>query len=55
MCEQDVLHLTRDSDGMSSHVSTSVYPEDELRKLVHYVKQLRFVGRENGYSACVVG
>ena len=55
MCEHDVLRLTRDTEGMSSHGSTSVYPEDDLRKLVYYVKQLRFVGRENGYSACVVG
>lgn len=40
---------------MSSHGSTSVYPEEELRTLIHYLKQLRFVGGGNGYSACVVG
>jgi len=40
---------------MSSHVSISVYPEEELQKLIHYVKQLKFVGGDNGHYACVVG
>ena len=47
--------LIRRSDVMSSSGSTSVYSEEELRKLIHYVKQLRFVGKDYGYSACVVG
>lgn len=47
--------LIKRSDEMSSHGSTSVYPEEELRKLIHYVRQLEFVGGDNGYSACVVG
>jgi len=47
--------LIRRLDEMSSHGSTSVYPEEELRNLIHYVKQLKFVGGDGGYSACVVG
>ena len=55
MCGAGCSPLIRRLDEMSSHGSTSVYPEEELRNIIHYVKQLKFVGGDGGYSACVVG
>jgi hypothetical protein len=40
---------------MTSHGSTSIYSADELEKFVSYVEKIKFVGGEDGYSACVVG
>ena len=40
---------------MTSPNSTAVYSEEELSKLLSYVKEIKQVGRNYGFSACVVG
>ena len=40
---------------MTSPNSTAVYSEPELRKLLSYVKDIKHVGGNYGFSACVVG
>ena len=45
----------RGLDCMTSRDSTAVYPEVELCKLIKYVKDLKSVGGNYGFSACVVG
>ena len=52
---QNTPSLIRNPDKMTSNGSTSVYSEDELRKLMHFIKQIKVMGRKDGYSACMVG
>ena len=40
---------------MTSPNSTAVYSEGDLSKLLSYVKEIKQVGRNHGFSACVVG
>ena len=40
---------------MTSSNSTAVYSEGDLGKLLSYVKEIKQVGRNHGFSACVVG
>ena len=40
---------------MTSNASTSVYSGEELQKYISHVNQIKFVGGDGGYSACVVG
>jgi len=40
---------------MTSSNSTTVYSEPELNKLLGYVKHIKRVGGNYGFSACVVG
>jgi len=40
---------------MTSSNSTVVYSEGDLSKFLNYVKEIRQVGRNHGFSACVVG
>ena len=47
--------LTGSPDCMTSPNSTAVYPEPKLRKLLSYVKDIKHVGGDYGFSACVVG
>jgi hypothetical protein len=54
-CDQNAFNLIRSPDEMTSNGSTSVYSEDELRKLIHFVKQIKVIGGKDGYSACMVG
>ena len=54
-CDQDTSNLIRSLDEMTSNGSTSVYSEDELRKLIHFVKQIKVISGKGGYSACMVG
>jgi hypothetical protein len=42
-------------DSLTSPVSTSIYSEGELTKLLGFVKSLDFVDGNNGYAACVIG
>ena len=51
----DVLWLTSDLDCMTSPNSTTVYSEPDLKKLLSYVKHIKRVGGDFGFSACVVG
>lgn len=40
---------------MTSPESTAIYSEPELNKLLGYVNQIRKVGENFGFSACVAG
>ena len=40
---------------MTAPDSTAVYPEPEFNKLLGYVGQIKQVGKNHGFSACVVG
>jgi len=40
---------------MTSPNSTAIYSEEELNKLLGYVRQIKSVGGNCGFSACVVG
>jgi len=40
---------------MTSPNSTAIYSEGDLSKLLNYVKEIRQVGGNHGFSACVVG
>ena len=40
---------------MTSSNSTAVYSEGDLGKLLSYVKEIKQVGGNHGFSACVVG
>jgi hypothetical protein len=40
---------------MTSSNSTVVYSEPDIRKLLDYVKDIKHVGGNCGFSACVVG
>jgi len=40
---------------MTSPNSTAIYPEGELNKILGYVKEIRQVGGNHGFSACVFG
>ena len=40
---------------MTSPNSTAAYSESELGKLLSYVKEIRQVGGNHGFSACVFG
>ena len=51
----DVVSLTGNLDCMTSPNSTSVYSEPELNKLLGYVRHIKRVGGNFGFSACVVG
>ena len=50
-----MLRLTSDPDCMTSPESTAIYSEPELNKLLGYVNQIRKVGENFGFSACVAG
>ena len=47
--------LTSDPDCMTSPNSTTVYSEPDLKKILGYVKHIKRVGGDFGFSACVVG
>ena len=51
----DVVWLTSDLDCMTSLNSTTIYSEPELDKFLGYMKHIKRVGRNHGFSACVVG
>ena len=40
---------------MTSPNSTAIYSEGDLNKLLGYVRHIKSVGRDYGFSACVVG
>ena len=40
---------------MTSPNSTATYSEEELNKILGYVKEIKQVGGNHGFSACVVG
>ena len=50
----DVL-LTGGPDCMTSPNSTTIYSEGELNKLLGYVRDIRSVGGNFGFSACIIG
>jgi hypothetical protein len=42
-------------DSMTSSVSTSLYSEEGINKLLGFIKSLGSVGGNFGYAACVTG
>ena len=50
-----VVLLTRSPDYMTSPNSIAAYSEAELNKLAGCVKEIRTVGRDHGFSACIAG
>ena len=51
----NVVLLTGGPDCMTSPNSTAIYSEGELNKLLGYVRDIRSVGGNFGYSACIIG
>ena len=51
----DVMWLTVDLDCMTSPNSTTIYSEGDLNKLLGYVRHIKTVGGNFGFSACIVG
>jgi len=49
------MWLTNDLDCMTSRDSTTVYSEPDLSKFLGYVRHIKQVGGDYGFSACVVG
>ena len=53
--EFDVTLLMSEPDCMTSSSSTTIYSEPELNKLLGYVRHIKRVGGNYGFSACVIG
>ena len=50
-----IMRLMSNPDCITSPNSTTIYSETELKKFLGYVKHIKEVGGNHGYSACVVG
>ena len=51
----DIVLLTGGPDCMTSPNSTTIYSEGDLKKFLGYVKDIKSVGGNFGFSACIVG